>query len=522
MAGIGSRDTGPERIFRKALRRLGVRSFKLCQDTLTGKPDIVLPRRKVAIFIDGDFWHGHQYRTRGFGSLDEQFAGVHNAAYWPAKISRNIERDFRNTSALLKKGWRVLRFWERDVRSDPEKCARIALQARKAFDCAAFSALPERTTVELFAGIGLVRLALRQAGWETVFANDNDPQKFQMYKDNFPQNGFDSRDVHDIPAKSIPTSALITASFPCNDLSVAGARRGLAGQQSSAFWGLIRILHQLRNRRPPIVLLENVVGFLTSHGGRDFQTALQALNELGYCCDAFVLDASWFVPQSRVRLFVVGKLGIEQPNPTPPHISRFRPKALVDFITEHQNVQWDIQSLPEIRIVRASLESILEDLPESDPRWWNFDRAAYFMNQLSPRHLRIARFMISQPKVSYGTAFRRIRKGRSMAELRVDGLAGCLRTPRGGSGRQILFKAGKGRYQVRLLTPRECARLQGVPDEAYQITVRDNQALFGFGDAICVPVIKWIADNYLTPTASELMRGRALPPLVPSSESKTC
>jgi DNA (cytosine-5)-methyltransferase 1 len=103
-----------------------------------------------------------------------------------------------------------------------------------------------------------------------------------------------------------------------------------------------------------------------------------------------------------------------------------------------------------------------------------------------------------------------MRKGRSMAELRVDGVAGCLRTPRGGSGRQILFKAGNGKYGVRLLTPRECARLQGVPDALFKIEVRDNQALFGFGDAVCIPVIHWIARNYLNPLVSELLRGRVL------------
>ena len=96
-----------------------------------------------------------------------------------------------------------------------------------------------------------------------------------------------------------------------------------------------------------------------------------------------------------------------------------------------------------------------------------------------------------------------------MAELRVDGIAGCLRTPRGGSGRQILFKAGKGEYWARLLTPRECARLQGVPD-TYKIKVPLNQALFGFGDAVCVPVMEWIATHYLNPLVNSWLRGQLL------------
>jgi DNA (cytosine-5)-methyltransferase 1 len=119
--------------------------------------------------------------------------------------------------------------------------------------------------------------------------------------------------------------------------------------------------------------------------------------------------------------------------------------------------------------------------------------------------------MVAARKVTYATAFRRIRKGRSMAELRTDGLAGCLRTPRGGSGRQILFKAGRGRYQVRLLSPREAARLQGAADD-YPIRVGTNQALFGFGDAVCVPAVAWIVEHYLTPVAVDMLRGSVLGP----------
>lgn len=116
---------------------------------------------------------------------------------------------------------------------------------------------------------------------------------------------------------------------------------------------------------------------------------------------------------------------------------------------------------------------------------------------MSQRHRQIADKMINGREFSYGTVFRRVRNGKSMAELRTDGVAGCLRTPRGGSGRQILFKAGRGNYQVRLLTPRECGRLMGVRN--FNLDVPLNQALFGFGDAVCVPVVEWIATHYLNP-----------------------
>jgi len=132
----------------------------------------VLPGKGLAIFIDGDFWHGHQYQARGFESVQAQMFGVNNAEYWTAKISRNVVRDFKNTSALLNSGWRVLRFWESDICKSLDKCVAITLESvDKASERAAFSALPNRTATELYAGIGLVRLALERSGWHTLFAN---------------------------------------------------------------------------------------------------------------------------------------------------------------------------------------------------------------------------------------------------------------------------------------------------------------------------------------------------------------
>ncbi len=363
---------------------------------------------------------------------------------------------------------------------------------------------PQLDCAEFFAGIGLVRLGLERQGWRVAFANDIDPKKAEMYRQNWPaEDHLVLGDIHSLEADDLPSCTLFTASFPCNDLSIAGRQEGLAGKESSAFWGLIRLLRDMGDRRPPLVMLENVVGFLKSHGGRDFEQALQALNDLGYSVDAMILNALHWTPQSRPRLFVLAKRSGEQRGRSCALVSDARPQALFDFISDHPNICWDIRDVPPLPPPRARLADIVEDLPDSDPHWWNQERADYFMNQMSPKHESQASKMIAGRRYSYATAFRRVRHGRSMAELRTDGVAGCLRTPRGGSGRQILLKAGRGRYQVRLLTARECARLQGVPDD-YVIDVPLNQALFGFGDAVCVPAIEWIVKHYLTPLTSEL------------------
>lgn len=369
-----------------------------------------------------------------------------------------------------------------------------------------------KSFAEFFAGIGLMRMGLERGGWNVAFANDIEEDKWSMYRDHFGDTGdFVLGDVHKLDADEVPTVSLATASFPCNDLSLAGARKGLEGSQSSAFWGFVDVLKKMGARRPPLVLLENVTGFLTSNDGNDFRDALLALTQLGYAVDAFIIDAVHFVPQSRQRLFVVGQKTkqVASLKDSPKfYESDCRPSALADFILWHPEINWNIRQLPPLPSSGQKLNDILEDLSPNSAMWWSRERCDYLLNQMSPKHRATADEMIRGTQTTYGTVFRRVRNNKSMAELRTDGIAGCLRTPRGGSGRQILFAAGKGRFAVRLLTPRECARLMGAND--FKLKVSLNQALFGFGDAVCVPVVEWIARNYLNPCWEENFA--AIPP----------
>lgn len=372
----------------------------------------------------------------------------------------------------------------------------------------------QKRAAEFFAGIGLMRMGLDSEGWNTVWANDLDEKKWEMYRDNFTSLGceFVVGDVHGVMGGDVPDIELATASFPCNDLSLAGSRQGLAGTHSSAFWGFINVMKGMGQRRPPLILLENVAGFLTSNDGNDLRDALMALNELGYAVDVMIIDAARFVPQSRQRLFVVGskassssirKTSMVLREATPMLLeSDVRPSALAEFIFMNPEIGWSVRGLPSLPPSAMRLDDIVEDVPFNSEIWWSENRCDYLLNQMSSKHRAEAERMISGRKISYGTVFRRVRNGRSMGELRTDGIAGCLRTPRGGSGRQILFCAGKGQYRVRLLTPRECARLMGADE--FKINVSLNQALFGFGDAVCVPVVQWIAQNYLNPVLEEM------------------
>ncbi|MBW3598881.1 MAG: DNA cytosine methyltransferase [Planctomycetes bacterium] len=363
---------------------------------------------------------------------------------------------------------------------------------------------------EFFAGIGLVRFGLERADqrWMCAFANDLDEVKRQIYVGHYrcDPHAVDPSDVHVLPAANIPDVHLATASFPCTDLSVAGGRAGIRSGESSAFWGFHRVLDEMNpRRRPALVLLENVVGFLTSHHGKDFKDAMQAMNRIGYKVDPFIMDARWFVPQSRPRLFVVcqsEKITSDEMS-IPIEESRIRPAKLASFINAHaRSIRWGIRNLPDPVVELRTLRSIITGLPIGHPDWWSHERVEYLYNQMFPRHQAWIDKHRNASRYHYATAFRRVRpqpdgSKRSMAELRTDGIAGCLRTPKGGSGRQILMRAGRGRVDARLLSAQECAALMGA--DGFRINATLNQALFGFGDAVCVDVITWIAKNYLGP-----------------------
>lgn len=367
-----------------------------------------------------------------------------------------------------------------------------------------------KTVAEYFAGIGLVRLGLEKAGWRTIFANDYSIDKYEMYASNFQDadSHYLVQDIFAISSDFIPTTIMATASFPCIDLSVAGNRQGLEGKYSSAFWGFIEILKQQAGNKPKLVLLENVNGWLTSNGGKDFRLTIEALNSLGYACDMFSLDAIRFTPQSRPRIFVVGIL-TNKPNGDVFKLLR-RPeslalKAMKNALEKNFDLKWHTLNIPSPPAKKESgLVDIIEDMSDEDSRWWDEAVVEKHMRMMSPKHNAWVQEHLNTQTYYYRTMYRRVRQGKQRAEIRSDEIAGCLRTARGGSSRQMLVRMGKGNLKMRHLTPREYARLQGVPDD-YVIQVNINQSLTGFGDAVCVPVITWIGENILNPLLDELL-----------------
>lgn len=371
-----------------------------------------------------------------------------------------------------------------------------------------YNAFPNQTSfvrksvAEFFAGIGLVRLGLEHAGWDIAFANDISETKYEMYASYFNDAAehFLVKDIFEIRADDVPTTLLATASFPCIDLSVAGKRNGLNGKHSSAFWGFVDILEKLSDRRPPLVMLENVTGWITSNQGADFRLTLKALNDLGYACDVLTLNALHFTPQSRPRVFIVGYM-TDMPNRDVFRLLRrssdLSSKALQSAVEANFDLDWHTVTIPEPPVRgEVPLSEIVEHLSSSDPRWWSDEEVRRHLSMMSTLHYKEVKNLSCSNFPTFRTMYRRVRKGIQRAEVRSDELAGCLRTARGGSSKQMLVQAGYGTIQMRHMTPREYARLQGVPDN-YPIPHNVNQALTGFGDAVCVPAITWLADNVL-------------------------
>ena len=375
---------------------------------------------------------------------------------------------------------------------------------------------------EFFAGVGLVRMALEQAGAEVVFANDVSPVKARMYAANFGGEafalgdvgalrgggGFALGDIRALRGADVPDVEVATASFPCTDLSLAGNRAGLNGRESGLVGEFLRIVSEMGARRPSAVMLENVMGFATSNGGRDLLATLEALNGLGYACDVAALDARRFVPQSRPRLFVLGAAApLEAP---------LRPKRVAHLIEANSRLRTFAPPLPGLPADSGrTLDDVAERLPPNDPRWWDAEGTARFLGSLSALNETRAAALRDAPRLTCRAAYRRTRGGKAVWEIRGDAISGCLRTTRGGSSRQALVEGGGGALRVRWMTATEYARLQGAPDFRWGAEP-ETQARFALGDAVCVPAVAWLARHWLLPLVAGDCRGVGRPSALPA------
>jgi DNA (cytosine-5)-methyltransferase 1 len=366
---------------------------------------------------------------------------------------------------------------------------------------------------EFFAGGGMARTGLG-AGWTCRFANDFDPKKGAVYRENFGGSELKIGDVRQVAPAELPGVAdLAWASFPCQDLSLAGAGAGLKAERSGAFYPFWDVMTGLiaDGRAPAIIALENVCGALTSHGGKDFEVICRTYARAGYRLGALVINAELFLPQSRPRLFVIGVREEAAISPAllsdgplePFHTAALRraveklPQALQDGF-----LWWNLP-LPIPRTL--SLRDVIEEAPQSVP-WHTAAETRQLLAMMSPVNAaKVAAAKLAGRRM-VGGIYRRTRLNHNgakvqRAEVRFDDVSGCLRTPAGGSSRQVIMVIDGDRVRTRLISARETARLMGLADD-YRLPGNYNEAYHLTGDGVAVDVVRHLARHIFEPIVS--------------------
>ncbi len=372
---------------------------------------------------------------------------------------------------------------------------------------------------EFFCGGGMVRAALGD-GWNCALANDIDPMKCAVYADNYSSKGLVEGDIRHLDPDLLKQPIdLFWASSPCQDFSLAGKGRGLAGERSGVFdvWA-DKVAQAVKDGfAPRIIAFENVTGLVTRKSGADFTHVLNRLVRMGYSTGVLEIDASYFVPQSRPRVFVVAlrkDLRVDHLVQAEPE-GVFHTRKIVKFYENADKAlrdSWLWLKCPPVAHRNTELIDLIDEEP--DTPWLSKREIARLQAMMStPSSDRVAAALKSDKTVA-GTLYKRGRPTKSgeirqRAEVRFDGVAGCLRTPAGGSSRQTLLIAEKGELHARLLSSREAMRLMGLP-ESYTPPSRYNAAYKVFGDGVAVPIVRYLDQNIFQPVlVSERCRAAA-------------
>jgi DNA (cytosine-5)-methyltransferase 1 len=363
---------------------------------------------------------------------------------------------------------------------------------------------------EFFAGAGMARAGLGP-DWNCLFANDFDFKKSATYNLNWGSGVLTTADIRQIEAVDLPGYAdLAWASFPCQDLSLAGGGAGLKGERSGTFWPFWDVIKGLiaDDRAPKIIAVENVCGAITSHNGKDFTSICTTFARAGYRFGALVIDAKHFLPQSRPRLFIVG---VRADLTLPDGITTQEPSELWHtraLQTAHgalppkTRASWLWWALPKPPKRRARFADLIERVPKG-VAWHMPAQTEALLAMMSDLNRSKVEAAQKSGKRMVGGVYRRTRHdafGRKVqrAEVRFDDIAGCLRTPAGGSSRQTIIVVEGPEVRTRLISPRETARLMGLPD-TYKLPDNYNEAYHLTGDGLAVPVVRHLSRHILSP-----------------------
>lgn len=326
------------------------------------------------------------------------------------------------------------------------------------------------TFIDLFAGIGGIRMGFEAQGGRCVYTSEWDSYAQKTYADNFPDDHNIAGDITKVDAADIPDHDVLLAGFPCQPFSLAGvSKKNAMGRphgfecatQGTLFFDVARIIAE---KKPKAFLLENVKNLLSHNKGHTFSVIKDTLQrELGYYITWRVIDGQHFVPQHRERILIVG----------------FRDKTGFD---------WDALQLPQLGTDTPKLKDILhpEDGTETD-----VDDGKY-IDQTGKVH---DKYILSDKLWNYLQAYaekhRAKGNGFGCSVVKPENTSRTLSARYHKDGSEILIYRGEGK-NPRRLTPRECARLMGYPDD-FKINVSDTRAYKQFGNSVVMPLMEHVA-----------------------------
>lgn len=373
----------------------------------------------------------------------------------------------------LQRDIRTIRRWEKDTRMIP-RMAETSLKELlngKAFEGvkeerAKYATLPKFTFIDLFAGIGSTRLAFEKVGGKCVFTSEWDKYACQTYRANHHDDHEIRGDITKVECDEIPDHDILVAGFPCQPFSLAGVSKknslgrahGFLDQtQGTLFFDIARIL---KAKRPRAFLLENVKNLRSHDKGKTFKIILSTLNEVGYSVHDRVIDAKALVPQHRERIYMVG----------------FR---------DNEEFDWDALGFPATED-GPGLSVVLHSSDEAPEG--HFTEKYRGKTRVNPKYTLSDHLWDYLQR--YAEKHKSLGNGFGCSVVGPTDVSRTLSARYHKDGSEILIHQ-KGK-NPRRLTPRECARLMGLPDD-FKIPVSDTQAYRQFGNSVVMPVVLEIA-----------------------------
>lgn len=491
MSQVRNKATSLEDILCIELERQGIKTFKRNDKSVYGNPDLTFWARKIAVFCDGDFWHGYDWNNS-----KQQIKS--NQDFWLKKIEKNMQRDMLVTETLREQGWTVLRFWGHQIKNELEHCVGAILKELRT--------LPEvpYRTIDLCAGIGGIRRGFELTDQFTnVLSAENDKYACETYQHIFGDNPRNDL-TEDSFKKSVAevTYDVLLAGFPCQTFSRVGFQEGFENEEKGKIF--FHIADIIETTRPMAFFLENVDRLVTHNKGETFKKIIYTLDiklgyhiigvtvlengELEYSPKSFVRNSRDFgLPQNRPRTYIIG---FDTERFSPQQLSKLpteMPKCGSKQIYEDLNAVLEHNVMARYYLGSGYLETLVKHRERQEKKGYGFG-------------YRIA----NAPDIEKPVANTLLATGGSGRERNLiydpqNGIAGLeikgKKTPLNDKG-------------IRIMTPTEWGKLQGFINYAFLNEngndcfsfpdgIPDVQKYKQFGNSVTIPVIEEMAQFIL-------------------------